>query len=83
MRDPINKYGVDSPTINPKQKGRRPNNIAQMIKKKQCKYKNKYWIRSKRTEHEAMALTNSSKRTISKLAYSKAAQGGVNCKETP
>jgi hypothetical protein len=32
MRDPINESGVGFPTINPKHKGRGPNNIAQMIK---------------------------------------------------
>jgi hypothetical protein len=32
MSKPKNKYGVGSLTINPKQKGRAPNNRAQIIK---------------------------------------------------
>jgi hypothetical protein len=53
VRDPKNEHGVGSPTTNPKGK-------------EQCKYKNKVWIRSKRTEQQAMVITNDSKRTISK-----------------
>jgi hypothetical protein len=65
VRDPINKNGVDSPTINPKQKGRAPQQ-HNPNDKKQCKYKDEHWIQSKRTEHEAMLITNDTKRTIGK-----------------
>jgi hypothetical protein len=54
VRDPENKYGVGSPTINSNSN-------------KWCKYKNKYWIQSKRTEQQAMVIASDSKRIISKL----------------
>jgi hypothetical protein len=66
VKDLINENGVGSPTINLKQKGRAPQQHNPNDKKK-CKYKNKYWIRSKRTKHEAMVITNNSRRTISTL----------------
>jgi hypothetical protein len=56
---------VDSLTINPKHMGRTPQQ-HNPNDKKQCKYKDKYWIQSKRTEHEAMVFTNNSKRTKGK-----------------
>jgi hypothetical protein len=65
MRNPINENGVGSPTINPKRKGRAPQQHSPNDKK-QCKYKDKFWIRSKRIEHEAMVFTNNSKRTKGK-----------------
>jgi hypothetical protein len=66
VKHPINKKGVGSPIINPEQEGRTPQ--QQIPKDKmQCKYKNKFWIQSKRTEQQAMVITNNSKRTISKL----------------
>jgi hypothetical protein len=65
MKDPINENGVSSPTINPKRKGKAPQQNSPNDKK-QCKYKDKYWIRSKRTEHEAMVFINNSKRTKGK-----------------
>jgi hypothetical protein len=51
---PKNETGVGSPTINPNDK-------------MQYKCKNKFWIRSKGTEQQAMVITNNSKKIISKL----------------
>jgi hypothetical protein len=62
---PKNESGVGSPTINPKHKRRAPQQQSPNDKI-QCKYKNNIWIRSKKTEQQAMVITNNSKRTISK-----------------
>jgi hypothetical protein len=41
VRDSINENGVGSPTINPTQKGRTPQQHS-LNDKKQCKYNDKY-----------------------------------------
>jgi hypothetical protein len=65
VRHPKNENGVSSPTINPKHKGRAPQQQSPSDKI-QCKYKNNIWIWSKRTKQQAMIITNNSKRAISK-----------------
>jgi hypothetical protein len=43
MRDPKNEHEMGFPTINPKQKRKTPQQ-QNSNDKKQCKYKNKFWI---------------------------------------
>jgi hypothetical protein len=82
MRDPINKNRVGSPTINPKRKGRAPNNIAQMIKNS-ANIRTNSGSGPKEPNMRQWYSPIIQKEPKASRAYSRAAQGGVNCKETP
>jgi hypothetical protein len=81
VEDPINENGVGSPTINPKHKGGCPNNIAQMIKSS-ANVKTDIGSGLKEPNMRQWYLPIILKNLLASRAYSKVAQGDVNCEKT-